>query len=536
MTDDLCYVSATELAPLIARRELSPVELTRAHLDRIASVNDALVAYLCVDGDRALAAARSAEAEIAAGSYRGPLHGIPVGYKDIYDVQGLPTTANSRVLAGNVAAADCVVAAKLRQAGTIGLGKLNTTEFASGDMKVFGEARNPWDTTRTTGGSSSGPGGALAAGLATLALGTDTGGSIRIPASFCGVSGIRPTYGRVSRRGVVPLSWSLDQAGPMARTVADLALLLRAMAGPGVDDPTAEPRPVPDYPTLLAEDLRGVRLGVPTACFFDNCHSEVLAGVRAAVETLRGLGASVEEVDLPLVEYGYAAQWAISYSESYAIHRANFLARSRDYGARFLHKIASGAFLTAEELVTANRLRTVITGGFVAALGRVDALLMPSTGHPANVVDGPYGGGDQAHLTRPVSLTGLPALSVPCGFTSTGLPIGLQVVGRAWEEGRVLGIGHAYQSATDWHRRRPPLAPGTTIDDAPAPTAPDGPCGPAWILDYARRNGLTFVEEADAAPVAASVAPVKEQLARGRERLDGSVEPPTRPTPTAPLR
>ena len=256
---ELCFLSAAELAPLIRTRAVSPVEIVESFLKRIDALNDHLRAYLYIAGDQALAAARAAEIDITAGSYRGSLHGIPVAYKDIYDVAGMPTTAASKVMAGYLAGEDCTVAARLRRAGAVCLGKLNTHEFASGSMEVFGSARNPWNTEMVPGGSSSGSGTALAAHLVTCATGSDTGGSVRNPASFCGIVGLKPTYGRISRAGIIPLSWSLDHAGPMARTVTDTALLLRAMAGPDQRDMSASTAPVPDYQAALRSDLQGIR-------------------------------------------------------------------------------------------------------------------------------------------------------------------------------------------------------------------------------------------------------------------------------------
>ena len=556
---DLCYLTASELAPLIRERKVSPVEVLEAHLARIAELNGPLIAYLHVCADQARAAARAAEIEIGAGGYRGPLHGIPVAYKDIYDVQGLPTTAASKVLAGYVATEDSTVAARLRQAGAICLGKLNTFEFASGSMETFGPARNPWNTDLTPGGSSSGSGAALAAGLVTAATGSDTGGSIRLPAAFCGIAGLKPTYGRISRAGIIPLSWSLDHAGPMARSVADLALLLAVMAGPDRRDPSAALWPVADYPAALNQgfggassgtsggDLKGVRVGVPTTYFFDDADPEVVDGVRAAIEVLRGLGAEIREVDLPHAQYGPSASWTIAYSESFAFHRTNFFARPRDYTPPFLHKITAAACMTGEERVTAQQVRQVITAEFLAALEGVDLLATPTTGYPAHPVNGVSRQTDMHSLTRPISLTGLPALALPCGFTGAGLPIGLQLIGRAWEEGTVLRIGHAYQQATNWHRQRAPIRSGAAAGDSPAPLeaatgggAPAGggaatPGAPAidqqWVLDFARLTGLSYVTEADAGPIAAHLAPVKAQLAAARERLGPDVEPPVRPAP-----
>jgi aspartyl-tRNA(Asn)/glutamyl-tRNA(Gln) amidotransferase subunit A len=528
---ELCFLNVAELAPLIRQRAVSPVEIVEALLRRIDQFNDGLRAYLCVSGEQALAAARAAEIEIAADGYRGALHGIPVAYKDIYHVRGLPTTAASKVTAGYVAAEDCTVAARLRQAGAICLGKLNTFEFASGSMEVYGTARNPWNTAMVPGGSSAGSGTALAAHLVTGATGTDTGGSIRNPAAFCGVVGLKPTYGRVSRAGIIPLSWNLDHAGPMARTVADAAMLLQIIAGPDRRDPSAALQAVPDYQAVLGGDLQGIRLGVPGTYFFDDGDPDVMAAVRGAIETMQQLGAVVHELDLPHACYGPAASWAIAYSEAFAFHRVNFFARPRDYTPAFLHKISGAAFLTAEEGIAAQRLRQVITSEFVAALTAVDAIVTPTTAYPAHPIGGPSPQADMRSLTRPVSLTGLPALAMPCGFTRSGLPVGMQLIGRAWEEGTVLRIGHAYEQAAGWHRRRPPIRPGVVpATQAPAPSEPAA-VDAQWVLDFARLTGLSFVDASDAEPIAASIGPVKALLAEARQRLQADIEPPVRPAP-----
>src|SRR6266545_5248842 len=267
---DLCFLNVTELAPLVRARKISPVEIVQALLSRIDTLNGDLIAYLHVSAEQAIAAAHAAEIEIGSGGYRGPLHGIPVAYKDIYDVQGLPTTAASKVMAGYVAPEDSTVAARLRRAGAICLGKLNTHEFASGSMEVFGTARNPWNTAMVPGGSSSGSGTALAAHLVTGATGSDTGGPVRNPASYSGLDGLKPTYGRISRAGIIPLSWSLDHAGPMARTVTDTAMLLQVIAGPDSRDASAATQPVPDYQSALRPDLQGLHIGVPRTYFFDD--------------------------------------------------------------------------------------------------------------------------------------------------------------------------------------------------------------------------------------------------------------------------
>ncbi len=526
---ELCFLSITDLATHIRTREISPVEVVEALLERIDAYNDALIAYLHVDRDNARAAARAAELDIGAGGYRGPLHGVPVAYKDIYDVQGLPTTAASKIMAGYIASEDSTAAARLRQAGAICMGKLNTLEFASGSMDVFGTARNPWHTDMTPGGSSSGSGAALAACLVHGATGSDTGGSIRGPASFCGIVGIKPTYGRVSRAGVVPLSWSLDHAGPMARTVADTALLLSAMAGADRRDPSAAPQPVPDYMAALCGDIRGLRIGVPRTFYFEALDPEVEAAVRQAIAVMESLGAVVREVDLPHSAYGSSASWTIAYTESFAFHRNRFFERSRDYTPTFLHKITGAACLTAEERLTAQRLRQVITREFLAALEDVDVIVSPTSAFPAHRIGGASAQSDTRSFTRPVSLTGLPALALPCGFTEAGLPVSMQVVGRAWSESTLFRLGHAYEQATGWGQRRAPLtAQGTPPQPTPQSSEPAA-IDATWVMDYARLTGLDFVTEADAAPIAASIGPQKTQLAAARELLGHDVEPPVRP-------
>lgn len=527
----LCFLSVAALAPQIRKRAVSPVEIVEAHLERIATLNDNLRAYLYINSDQALAAARAAEMEIAAGGYRGPLHGIPVAYKDIYHVAGMPTTAASKVMAGYIAAEDCTVAARLRQAGAICLGKLNTHEFASGSMEVFGTARNPWNTQLVPGGSSSGSGTALAAHLVTCATGSDTGGSVRNPASFCGIVGLKPTYGRISRAGIIPLSWSLDHAGPMARTVMDIAMLLQAIAGPDPRDASAATQAVPDYQAALRHDLRGTRIGVPRTYFFDDGDADVIAAVHAAIEAMRQLGAQVREIDLPHAYLGPAASWAIAYTESFAFHRDNFFARPRDYTPAFLHKITGAALLTAEELIAAQRLRQVITAEFVAALKTVDVIAVPTTAYPAYPIGGSSPQADMRSLTRSISLTGFPSLALPCGFTSAGLPTSMQLIGRAWEESTVLQVGYAYEQAAGWYQRRPPIQAGPIPSASPSPSAATGPIDAQWVLDVARLTGLSFIAESDATPIAASIGPVKAMLAEARTRLDAGVEPPVRPAP-----
>jgi aspartyl-tRNA(Asn)/glutamyl-tRNA(Gln) amidotransferase subunit A len=365
--------------------------------------------------------------------------------------------------------------------------------------------------------------------MVPLATGSDTGGSIRNPASFCGIVGLKPTYGRISRAGIIPLSWSLDHAGPMARTVADTALMLQAMAGPDRRDPSAACQPVPDYHATLKGDLHGLRLGVPRSYYFEYADPDVVTVVHTAIETMQQLGATVREIDLPHSCYGSSASWTIAYTESFAFHRANFFARSRDYTHAFLHKITGAACLTAEERVTAQRLRQVITAEFLATLTAVDAIVTPTTAYAAYPIGGTSPQADMRSLTRPVSLAGLPALAVPCGFTNSGLPVSLQLIGRAWEESTILRIGYAYEQAVGWYTRRPLLEAKTVPQPTPPPPPPAGSVDAQWVLDFARLTGLSFVTEADAAPVAAALSPVRAQLTEARQHLAASCEPPVRP-------
>jgi aspartyl-tRNA(Asn)/glutamyl-tRNA(Gln) amidotransferase subunit A len=545
-TADLPFLSVAELAIHIRQRQISPVEVIQTALARIDRLNPAINAFVYVDGERALAAARAAEIDISAGNYRGELHGIPIAYKDLFDVAGLPTTAGSRVLAGYVADRDSTFAARVCRAGGICLGKLNTQEFASGSMDLFGDTRNPWDLSRTSGGSSAGSAAAVAAGMAYLAAGTDTGGSIRMPAAFCGVVGLKPTYGRVSRAGIVPLSWSMDHPGPLARTVLDATLLLQVVAGADHRDPTAAWQAVPDYKRALRTDLAGVRLGLPTTHFFDGGDPEVIAAVHTALTVMRQLGATVFDVDLPCAQYGQAAAWAIAYSEAFAFHQTNLFARRQEYGPAIVRKVASGAFLRADELVTANQVRQAITAELVASLQDVDAVVAPTNLYPAHLLGTAFPSkqrprgvppeGDLTLLTRPVSLSGLPALSLPCGFTASHLPIGMQLIGRAFDEGTLLRVGHAYEAATDWTRRRPPFDEAVRAHDDRVPVLTMAPSPRStgvdvdWVRNWAALAGLSFLDEGDIEPIAGSIRGVKEALAAARQLVSG-VEPAVRPAP-----
>ena len=368
---ELCNLSAGSLSERVSAGSVSPVEVVEALLERIDALNDTLRAFIHVCRKEALSEARRAEAEIRGGNCRGPLHGIPVAYKDIYDVSGLPTTGGSRLMKGYIPAIDSTVAANLRGAGAVCIGKLNTWEFASGGMELIGDARNPWNTNLVTGGSSAGSGAAVAAALVPLATGTDTGGSVRDPAAFCGIVGLKPTFGRLDTGGIIPLSWSLDHPGPMARSVGDAALLFYAMAGESMPDALAE------FLRYPPNHLKTVRIGLPRHFFFTHADPQVAARVKEAVVHMESLGAAVEEIELPFVEYGSAASFTIAYAEAFAFHRECFFNRAAEYTPGFIRKISSAAFLNAHDHLTAERIRRRVTDGFLRALSKVDIIVTP---------------------------------------------------------------------------------------------------------------------------------------------------------------
>ncbi len=466
---DLCYLSLTEAAELVRTRRTSPVDLVRAVLDRAEKVNPRLNAFISLMADEALAAARAAEAEIIGGNWRGPLHGIPLSVKDIFAVAGVPNTAGSKIFADRVAGSDCEVVRRLKAAGAVIFGKNHLHEFAYGvtsNNPHYGPARNPWDPDRVPGGSSGGSGVAVAAGIGYGSMGSDTGGSIRIPASLCGVSGLKPTYGRVSRSGVFPLAWSLDHCGPLARSVADLAIILEAIAGFDPADPGSANVPGENYRTALTGDIRGVRVGVGANFFFDEVSAGVEKAVRAAVETLAGLGAEIREVALPFIEYAGAAATVIIMAEAAAVHQQLIAVRAADYGPDVRARLEFGLTVPAAVYLHAQRARRLILGQVLDALQDVEVLVTPATPVTAPRIGQArveINGRDydvRSTLTRfssPFNLVGFPALVIPCGFDGQGLPVGLQVVGRPFDEKTILRVGDAYQRATDWHRRRPPV-------------------------------------------------------------------------------
>ena len=453
-----------EAARLIETRALSPVELLDACIRRIRAFDSKLNSFLLVTEERARDDARRAETEIAAGKRRGPLHGIPIGHKDIYATKGIRTTGHSRILADYVPTEDATAAAKLAEAGTVLLGKLATHEFAMGGPSFdlpWPPARNPWNTEHFTGGSSSGSGAALAAGLILGATGTDTGGSIRAPSSFCGVVGLKPTYGLVSRRGILPLAFTMDHAGPMARTVEDCAILLQAMVGYDAMDPASAAVEAPDYRSALRRELRGIRVGVVRQ--FHEVANPVDPEMKAAMDTalklLADLGAEIRDIDLPPLADLDSCAMIIVLTEGFAVHAKGFRTRFNEYGRNFRDKAVLAALVSGPDYVQALRVRHRLVAEMNRAMTSVDVIVTPTTSGPAPKIDSveTYGMFKRPWMTMPFNLAGLPAVSVCCGFSASGLPLGMQVVASAFDDATALAVAHAYEQATPWHRRRPAL-------------------------------------------------------------------------------
>jgi aspartyl-tRNA(Asn)/glutamyl-tRNA(Gln) amidotransferase subunit A len=464
----LIDLSLRAASDLLHRRALSPVELTEAYLARIERWNPHLNAYLTVMAEDARVTARRAEAELGARTERGPLHGIPVGLKDLLATAGVRTTAGSKILADWVPTEDATVVRRLRSAGAVLLGKCTMTEFAMGHPHNphYGPTRNPWSLAHVPGGSSSGSGAAVAGRLAVAALGSDTACSIRQPAAYCGVVGLRPSQGRVSTAGVVPLARSFDTVGPLARTVEDAALVLAAIAGADPADWATPPVPLGEYQGALTAGLHGVRVGVPRAYFWERLDGEVAAAVEMALGVLTQLGAEVQDLDVPGVDEAVAARGLIHSAEAYAYHATWLRERPDDYGAEFRARVTRGRDTPGTALVEAQDCLARFGATVNALLQRVDVLATPTTPTPAwpfEAADLTLNGVVESYgtvglrLTVPFTALGGPALSVPCGFSAAGLPIGLQLAGRRFDEATVLRVGHAYEQSTDWHRRRPPL-------------------------------------------------------------------------------
>jgi aspartyl-tRNA(Asn)/glutamyl-tRNA(Gln) amidotransferase subunit A len=458
------FLTIAEASALIGKRELSPVELVQSRLARIERIDGTLHSSIRVLGDQALAAARSAEAEIMAGHYRGPLHGIPIGLKDIYETKGVPTTGHSKVLIDHVPQQDAASVRRLTEAGAVVLGKLATHEFAFGGPSFdlpWPPARNPWDTSRFTGGSSSGTGAAVAAGLVLGGTGSDTGGSIRGPAAFCGLAGLKPSYGRISRAGILPLAFSLDHAGPMTWTAEDCAIMLQAMAGHDPGDPASANRPVPDYRAALSGNAKGLKIGLIRHFYeTDNPANEATRqGIAGAVKVFEELGCSIRELRLsPLADWA-ACGVIIMLSEGYTIHEATLRERFIDYGEAFRDRMALAALITSSDYVQALRRRRELAGELTAAMRDLDLVLTaaaPSEAPPIDTV-GKFAIFERPLLTMPFNVSGTPAMSVCCGYTEAGLPLAFQLAGKPFDEATVLKAAHAYEKATPWRSIRPRL-------------------------------------------------------------------------------
>ena len=465
---DITELSIAELAQGYRDKSFSPVDAARAYFARIAQHNDKVNAFVTLCEEDALAEAKQAETEIAAGQWRGPMHGIPIGHKDLYQTAGVRSTAGSRVLENHVPDSDATGVARLKQAGAVMLGKLNTHEFAYGptnDSSMFGPCRNPWDPTRFSGGSSGGSGAAVALRLCAGATGSDTGGSIRMPSACCGITGLNPTYGRTSRAGIYPLCWTMDHSGPMTRSAEDAALMFQPMPGPDGRDAAVADRAVPDYAAALDGDIKGLRIGVPTHYFFDRAIPESAEAAQNAIAVLEGLGAEVREVDIAYIDHAAAAAMVLYLSEGTAYHDDHIATIGELYTDQVRLFLEIGNYVLAKDYLHAQRYRTLLGHAMADVLAEVDVLAMPSlpiTAQPLGQEEIDIRGetdsvfGAILRNTEPFDLTGLPALVVPCGIASDGMPMSLQIAGRPFDEAGLFKIGHAFQQACDWHTRRPP--------------------------------------------------------------------------------
>ena len=464
------WLGIEELARRYRARELAPPDVTRASLDRIAGLNARLKSFLVVLGDLALREAEESERRHRAGTARGPLDGVPISVKDIFHMAGLPTTAASATLVGAVAREDATVVARLRAAGAVLVGKTNLHEFAygpTGAVSHFGAAVNPWNPAHVAGGSSSGSAASVAAGMAAGSIGSETGASVRRPAAFCGVVGIKPTAGRISRHGMLPCAWSLDAVGVFARTVEGAALLMRAVAGHDPRDPWSSRRAVPD-PVAAGADARGLRIGVPRA-YLGDVEDEPRQAFERALETLGKLGAIVTDVDLPGVSFAALSSTLVSAAEVTAYHRRRLEERPGDISDDVRGRLYVGAGIDAREYLLGQRARRLIGAEVRAALGTFDLLAAPTAPTPAPRIDAGVAGtrdrplevgAHHTNLVRLPSLLGLPTVSVPCGWSGPGLPLGLTLTGRPFEETTVIRAARAWEVAAPWAGRRPPLGDG----------------------------------------------------------------------------
>lgn len=462
---ELTGLSLREVAERIKSRDVSPVEVTRACLDRAEATQPQLNAFSRIMEESAIEEAKAAEAEIAAGNWKGELHGIPVGIKELYDVTGVPTTSSSKVRTNWEASTDSASVAQLREAGAVILGKTHTHEFAYGISTP--ESRNPWDTDRIPGGSSGGSGASVAAGSTYMSMGSDTGGSIRIPAALCGTVGLKPTFGRCSRAGVTSLAWSLDHVGPLTRTVADAAVCLNVLAGYDPRDPGSVDVPTEDYTDALGKDVRGLRIGVPKNYYFDPIDAEVASAVRSAIDALAGEGAVVSEVEIPYPDQIMAVEFALCLPEASEYHRRMLREKPELYTEDVRTFLEVGEMVPATRYLQALRVRQLIQREWARMFEDIDIVIAPAVPSPATKVGQEtvdWGQGVEepvtpvfVRLSAPANVTGLPSISTPCGFTATGLPVAFQAIARPFAEATAIRLCDAYQRITDWGSRRPSL-------------------------------------------------------------------------------
>jgi len=475
MSTDIHDLSIAELSGLIGARKLSPVELVDALIRRVEDFDAQTHAFIIRTFDLARIQAQEAEAEIAAGKYRGPLHGVPFALKDIYDTQGILTSGHSRVFIDRVPSEDATTTAKLYEAGAVLLGKLATHEMAHAGPSFdlpWPPARNPWNLAHFTGGSSSGSGAAVAAGMVPVALGSDTGGSIRGPASLCGVVGLMPTFGLVSRAGVITNSYTFDHCGPLARTVEDCALALQALAGHDAKDPGSVSRPISLYREALIQDLRGLRIGVLRHHWEQDipASEDVRAAMDAALDVLRRLGATLEECRVrPLGQY-FDVKIVIAESEIFSVHQQNLIARPTDFGADFRSRVLPSVLFGASDYVQASREHKRMKAEMEPLYGKFDAFVTAGMGEAPRLTDyRSVSFWQKPSLFTAWNVTGQPVVQLPNGFGRNGLPLGMQILGRPFGEETILRIGHAYEQATEWHTRRPTLVPGASAPEVVPP-------------------------------------------------------------------
>src|SRR6266571_3491351 len=461
-TSEVTQLSLGEASEVIRSRKISPVELTQACLSRIDRLNGKLNAFITVTADSALAQARAAEGEIQRGNWKGPLHGVPIALKDLFDTAGVRTTAASGLFKDRIPAQDAEVVRRLKGAGAVLLGKLNMHEFAYGGSSVisyYGPVHNLWSLDHMAGGSSSGSAVAMAAGLCYGSVGSDTGGSIRQPSAYCGTVGLKPTYGRVSTRGVIPLSWLYDHIGPMTRSVADAATMLQVLAGFDPEDTNSADQPVPDYTAALRQN-GGLRVGVPRAYFYEGLHPDIESAMNTALAVIGKLALSVRDIEMPA-----SNDTTILRAEAYAYHAENGKKSPELYQPETLKRIRAGEDVTIATYIQARRQVDQYRRAIRKVFETVDLLVTPTTPAPPFTISELLADMDNLRTkeiltlrnTRPFNILGLPSISVPCGFTRAGLPIGMQISGAPWAEANVLRMAHAYEQQTDWHTRRPKL-------------------------------------------------------------------------------